>query len=246
VSTLSAPDATASGQPPGDIVSLFVYGAKKNVPDYMLSNKLTDDGTYRAYRIISNHLGSPLMIVDMTDGGIVQRYEYTEFGEVTLVVSSEEGFALLPFGFAGGLYDEETGLVRFGARDYDPAIGRWTAKDPIRFAGDGPNLYGYVLNDPVNWVDSNGRGPTADALCKEAKKRKCSISQETCEAIADNISLSEALTLKNAASNKDDPEAGKKACKILKDALRETKKGCSQPVRDDLTRCASKLLTDCN
>jgi len=108
VSTLSAPDATASGQPPGDIVSLFVYGAKKNVPDYMLSNKLTDDGTYRAYRIISNHLGSPLMIVDMTDGGIVQRYEYTEFGEVTLVVSSEEGFALLPFGFAGGLYDEET------------------------------------------------------------------------------------------------------------------------------------------
>jgi uncharacterized protein RhaS with RHS repeats len=47
--------------------------------------------------------------------------------------------------------------VRFGARDYDPEIGRWTTKDPIRFAGGDPNLYGYVLNDPVNLVDPNGQ-----------------------------------------------------------------------------------------
>jgi len=47
-------------------------------------------------------------------------------------------------------------LVRFGARDYDPAIGRWTAKDPIDFAGGDANLYGYVQNNPVNWVDPLG------------------------------------------------------------------------------------------
>ena len=41
----------------------------------------------------------------------------------------------IPFGFAGGLHDRDTNLVRFGARDYDPSIGRWTAKDPIDFAG---------------------------------------------------------------------------------------------------------------
>jgi len=29
-----------------------------------------------------------------------------------------------PFGFAGGLYDRDTNLVRFGARDYDPETGR--------------------------------------------------------------------------------------------------------------------------
>jgi uncharacterized protein RhaS with RHS repeats len=46
--------------------------------------------------------------------------------------------------------------VRFGVRDYDPETGRWTAKDPIRFAGGDMNLYGYVLNDPVNWVDPWG------------------------------------------------------------------------------------------
>lgn len=49
-----------------------------------------------------------------------------------------------------------TGLVRFGARDYMPEIGRWTAKDPFRFAADDTNLYGYVLADPVNVVDQFG------------------------------------------------------------------------------------------
>jgi len=46
--------------------------------------------------------------------------------------------------------------VRFGARDYDPQTGRWTAKDPIRFAGGDANLYSYVFSDPVNWIDPFG------------------------------------------------------------------------------------------
>lgn len=65
-----------------------------------------------------------------------------------------------PFGFAGGLYDRDTGLVRFGARDYDPEIGRWTVKDPIDFAGGNSNLYGYTLNDPIQLIDLNGLSPT--------------------------------------------------------------------------------------
>jgi RHS repeat-associated protein len=54
------------------------------------------------------------------------------------------------------LYDRDTGLVRFGHRDYDPDIGRWTVKDPILFAGRDTDLYGYVLNNPVNLIDHNG------------------------------------------------------------------------------------------
>ncbi|MGH8491383.1 MAG: RHS repeat-associated core domain-containing protein [Gammaproteobacteria bacterium] len=78
--------------------------------------------------------------------------DYDEWGRVTL--DTNPGFQ--PFGFAGGLYDRDTRLVRFGARDYDPETGRWTAKDPIRFAGGDTNLYGYVLNDPINLTDPDG------------------------------------------------------------------------------------------
>jgi RHS repeat-associated protein len=92
------------------------------------------------------------LVVDVSDGSVAQRLDYDEFGNVT--TDTSPGFQ--PFGFAGGLYDPDAGLVRFGARDYDPATGRWTAKDPIGFTGGDTNLYGYVLADPLNWYDSLG------------------------------------------------------------------------------------------
>lgn len=44
-------------------------------------------------------------------------------------------------------------------RDYDPETGRWTSKDPILFNGQMTNLYGYSFNDPVNFIDSDGKSP---------------------------------------------------------------------------------------
>jgi RHS repeat-associated protein len=104
------------------------------------------------YRIFTDHLGSPRRVVNTADGSIVQQMEYNEFGNV--VEDTNPGFQ--PFGFAGGLYDRDTGLVRFGARDYDAETGRWTAKDPILFAGGDTNLYTYVVSDPVNLTDFEG------------------------------------------------------------------------------------------
>jgi RHS repeat-associated protein len=46
--------------------------------------------------------------------------------------------------------------TRFGFREYCPDIGRWTAKDPILFLGGNTDLYGYCLNDPVNFIDPWG------------------------------------------------------------------------------------------
>ncbi len=48
-----------------------------------------------------------------------------------------------------------SGLVFFGQRFYDPSLGRWLTPDPSGFA-DGPNLYAYVLNSPLNRLDLFG------------------------------------------------------------------------------------------
>ena len=52
--------------------------------------------------------------------------------------------------------DGATGLVRFGVRDYDAQVGRWTSRDPIGFSGGEVNLFAYVGNDPVNALDPSG------------------------------------------------------------------------------------------
>ena len=46
--------------------------------------------------------------------------------------------------------------MHFGARDYDPETGRWISRDPILFAGGETSLYGYVGNDPINFIDPSG------------------------------------------------------------------------------------------
>ena len=43
------------------------------------------------------------------------------------------------------------------ARHYDPSTGGWLSKDPILFGGKQSNLYVYVNNDPVNFIDPSGR-----------------------------------------------------------------------------------------
>jgi RHS repeat-associated protein len=129
----------------GNVVSRFIYATRGNVPDYMEKGGKT-------YRIISDHLGSVRLVVDAATGEVAQRLDYDEFGQV--INDTNPGFQ--PFGYAGGLYDRDTGLVRFGARDYDPETGRWVQKDPIGFEGGDANLYAYVSNDPINWVDPSG------------------------------------------------------------------------------------------
>ncbi len=104
----------------GGVVAVFLYGSRPHVPDAMLKGG-------RTYRIVTDHLGSPRLVIDTGTGEIVQRLDYDEYGKVILDTNPR----FQPFGFAGGLYDPQTGLVRFGARDYDPEVGRWTAKDPI-------------------------------------------------------------------------------------------------------------------
>ncbi|MCP4347388.1 MAG: RHS repeat-associated core domain-containing protein, partial [Desulfobacterales bacterium] len=114
---------------------------------------LTDNDS--VYYLSYDQVGSLRIVTDIS-GKTVKKLDYDSFGNV--YYDSDPAFEI-PFGFAGGLHDRDTGLVRFGYRDYDPDAGRWTAKDPILFVGRDTDLYGYAFNNPVNYTDSNGLAP---------------------------------------------------------------------------------------
>jgi RHS repeat-associated protein len=132
----------------GSVVSRFVYGSKANVPDFIVKGSDT-------LRVISDHLGSVRLVVNAATGAVAQRMSYDAWGRV--LEDSSPGSQ--PFGFAGGIWDEATGLVRFGARDYDAVAGRWTAKDPVGLLNGGSNPYAYADGDPLSFVDPDGQIP---------------------------------------------------------------------------------------
>jgi len=133
----------------GNLIERYVYGSKGNIPDYIIR-----DG--EKYSIVSDHLGSPRLVVKVSDGSVVQKINYSEFGVMTNKFTAL-GFDKIPFGFAGGIYDVHTGFIRLGTRDLDAIVSRWTNKDYIRFDGKTGNLYEYVNNDPINFVDFDGK-----------------------------------------------------------------------------------------
>jgi RHS repeat-associated protein len=89
--------------------------------------------------------------VENHDNGLELQRKYDSFGKIT----SENGPLDFPFGFAGGIYDKDTKLTRFGVRDYDSETGRWTSKEPLGFGGS-RNFYVYVKNNPVMFRDPTG------------------------------------------------------------------------------------------
>jgi RHS repeat-associated protein len=93
-------------------------------------------------------------IVALADKGqqVVSRYDYSAFGQVKPV---KETIAI-PFLFTGARYDAESGLYHLRSRAYDPHVGRFISPDSIDIAG-GINLYAYVNNNPVNFVDPYGK-----------------------------------------------------------------------------------------
>ncbi|WP_321778399.1 RHS repeat-associated core domain-containing protein, partial [Sulfurimonas sp.] len=106
----------------------------------------------QTYYLHYDQVGTLKLITDKNHN-IIKEITYDTFGNILQDTNKE--FKIL-FGFAGGLHDRDTNLVHFGYREYDPQTGKWTAKDPIDFEGGDANLYGYVLGDPVGFVDPEG------------------------------------------------------------------------------------------
>ncbi|MBE5951407.1 MAG: RHS repeat-associated core domain-containing protein [Lachnospiraceae bacterium] len=92
---------------------------------------------------------------------MTETYTYDAFGTLTYIQSlNEDGVlaqtdtALSRFLYAGEQYDEVTGLYYLRARSYDTTVGRFTQEDT--YLGDGRNLYVYVQNNPLKYVDPSG------------------------------------------------------------------------------------------
>ncbi len=141
----------------GAVVSQFIYARGAHVPDILIK------GT-TVYQMVTDHLGSVRLVVQMSNGAIAQRIDYDDWGTPTYVTGNAD---LQPFAFAGGLWDPDTKLLHLGAREYDPEVRRFLTRDPSGFAG-GWNLYGYAGNDPINYVDPDGNVPIAPALAGAA------------------------------------------------------------------------------
>jgi RHS repeat-associated protein len=104
------------------------------------------------YRIVTDHIGTPRVSVNVATGLVGQRLDIDEWGKI--VVDTAPGF--LPFGFAVGFRDVDTEVIRFGARDFDPVAGRWIHRDPLVRHRRDVNLYAYASNDPVDFIDRSG------------------------------------------------------------------------------------------
>lgn len=121
------------------------------------------------YHYVSDNVGSICYVVNgghkdveeamLTDTASLKdriecRYEYDAFGNI---VQSEEKIRNI-YKFTGEQYDQVTGQYYLKARYYNPVIGRFTQMDT--YLGDGLNLYAYVQNNPVRYVDPSGHCKT--------------------------------------------------------------------------------------
>lgn len=129
----------------GNLTRLYVY--LNGVP---LAEITMDGSTESTCYYHNDHLGTPLKMTDAA-GTIVWAADYKPFGNVNITVETVEN----NLRFAGQYFDAETGLNYNYHRYYDPATGRYLTPDPIGLEG-GINLYIYVQNNPVNFLDPNG------------------------------------------------------------------------------------------
>lgn len=114
-------------------------------------------------------LGSMVALTDET-GQVVDEADYDAYGNL---LTANTDFNLNHYTFTGEEWDDETGLVHFYARYYDPAVGIWISQDSYRGDPNSPasmHRYAYVLNNPVNDVDFLGYFGLGDLYDKAKEK----------------------------------------------------------------------------
>jgi RHS repeat-associated protein len=114
--------------------------------------KVTAAGTWYFHK---DHLGSSTAITDETGIAVVESTEYMPFGSIRL----HTGSVVSDYKYTDQEQDSETGLYFYGARYYDPVIGRFISADTVVQNFSDPQAldrYAYARNSPLSYVDPNG------------------------------------------------------------------------------------------
>lgn len=144
-----------------EYISGMQYGATiTGLPDFIQTEegKAVPSGTtgYKYYYYLGDNLGNTRITFDSSTGTPLQKDDYMPFGmDITRSVSSPKTEYL----YNRKELQEEIGQYDYGARLYDPIIGRWMSVDPLTEKMRKSSPYNYVLNNPMRFVDPDGMYP---------------------------------------------------------------------------------------
>ena len=116
-----------------------------------------------------DHLGSSSYITNL-DGEVTQHIEYLPFGEVFVEERNKPWNT--PYLFNAKEFDEKTGMYYYGARYYDPRLSLWMSTDPLQEKYPNISSYCYTANNPIKFIDSDGRKLLFASGTTEAFKQK--------------------------------------------------------------------------
>lgn len=146
----------ASLDPQGHIKQLRILGLGKGA-DIGASVALEFDGI--VYAPFHDLLGNIVSLVHSEKNYVAESYRYNAFGEELLYnyyhFTLQDSWINNPWRYQSKRIDEESGLVFFGKRYYDPKVGSWLSPDPLGLT-QGLNLYQFLEGNPLSFIDFYG------------------------------------------------------------------------------------------
>jgi len=150
----------------------FLQGTWHRDRDYVYAGDrlIASDGALGRVHYHLDHLGSPRLLTDGTTGNATDSLAFLPYGKET---TGSNASYQEPLQFTGHERDQSTGLDNMHARHYSAPLGRFVSVDPLRGSSDSPqslNRYAYVLGNPINFTDPDGRRPSAKTVTSLVNK----------------------------------------------------------------------------
>ncbi|MFC4636474.1 DUF6443 domain-containing protein [Dokdonia ponticola] len=150
-----------------------VYGTSKSIGKFSTQTQTASFSNYQYAFNYTDHLGNVRLTYADSDGDgaieigteIISEKHYYPFGlqqkGYNDVITSNSNSVANRFGYNGKEFDPSLGLntYDFGARNYSPDLGRWMNIDPLADSYPTTSPYTYALNNPISFVDFDGRSP---------------------------------------------------------------------------------------